>query len=136
MNTTKHVIIPLTHPCKPAWQVARLTELLLMGHSWTQVQNMMAISKPDKMTKMLLASVVVLASLSQAYSESIPKEFQGTWCGYTEMPATRPRPGEKCDYPIIIEANRRITPHEIGSVCELLGGWTEGRRFVGIFSCK
>ena len=44
---TKQVIIPRTHPCKPAWQMGRLTELLLMGHSWRQVQNMMAISKTE-----------------------------------------------------------------------------------------
>jgi hypothetical protein len=28
-------------------RVARLTELLLMGHSWRQVQNIMAITKPE-----------------------------------------------------------------------------------------
>ena len=44
---TKHVTIPRTHACKPAWQVGRLTELLLMGHSWRSVQNIMAISKPE-----------------------------------------------------------------------------------------
>jgi hypothetical protein len=41
------VCIPSKHPLKHDWRVGRLTELLLMGHSWRQVQNFMAISKPE-----------------------------------------------------------------------------------------
>jgi len=33
------VCIPRDHPCKHDWRVARLTELLLVGHSWRQVQH-------------------------------------------------------------------------------------------------
>ena len=41
------VCIPPSHPFKHDWRVARVTELLLMGHTWRQVQNFMAISKPE-----------------------------------------------------------------------------------------
>jgi hypothetical protein len=41
------VCIPSEHPLKYDWRVARVTELLLMGHTWRQVQNFMAISKPE-----------------------------------------------------------------------------------------
>jgi hypothetical protein len=43
----EEVCIPREHPSKHDWRVGRLTELLLMGHSWRQVQHFMAISKPE-----------------------------------------------------------------------------------------
>ena len=41
------VCIPRSHPCKHDWRVARLTELLLMGHSWGSVRRVLAVSKPE-----------------------------------------------------------------------------------------
>lgn len=38
---------PAVHACDHDWQVARLTELLLMGHSWRQVQSFMMLSKSE-----------------------------------------------------------------------------------------
>jgi hypothetical protein len=74
MNTPlKHVIIPRFHPFKSAWQVARLTELLLMGHSWRQVQNFMAISKPE--FDQLLDAAVDKAIAEQEAAEA---EFAGS----------------------------------------------------------
>jgi hypothetical protein len=32
---------------RPEWMVSRLTELLLMGHSWKSVRNIMLMSKPE-----------------------------------------------------------------------------------------
>jgi hypothetical protein len=41
------VCIPRSHPCKHDWRVARLTELLLMGHTWNSVRHVLAVSKPE-----------------------------------------------------------------------------------------
>jgi hypothetical protein len=32
---------------RPEWMISRLTELLLMGHSWRSVRNVMLMSKPE-----------------------------------------------------------------------------------------
>ena len=59
----ENVCIPRDHPCKHDWRVGRLTELLLMGHSWRQVQHFMAISKPE--FDQLLDDAVDLANARQ-----------------------------------------------------------------------
>jgi hypothetical protein len=33
--------------CKHDWRIARLTEPLLMGHTWKSVRNVLAVSKPE-----------------------------------------------------------------------------------------
>lgn len=43
----ENICIPRHHVFKHDWRVVRLTELLLMGHSWKSVRNIMAISKPE-----------------------------------------------------------------------------------------
>jgi hypothetical protein len=47
MTPYQNVCIPTHHPCKHDWRLARLTELLLMGHSWKTVQKVLNISKPE-----------------------------------------------------------------------------------------
>jgi hypothetical protein len=35
------ICIPPPPPCKHEWRTARLTELLLMGHTWKSVRNVL-----------------------------------------------------------------------------------------------
>jgi hypothetical protein len=53
--------------------VGRLTELLLMGHSWRQVQNFMAITKPE--FDQILDAAVDKAVAEQKEAEA---EFAGS----------------------------------------------------------
>jgi hypothetical protein len=48
MTTVRNdICIPRNHTCKHDWWIARLTELLLMGHTWKSVRNVLAVSKPE-----------------------------------------------------------------------------------------
>jgi hypothetical protein len=57
------VCIPRWHTCKHDWRVAKLTELLLTGHSWKTVRNILSVSKAE--FDQLLDDAVELARTKQ-----------------------------------------------------------------------
>ena len=70
-NEDKRPRTPSLHRCVPAhdmdWRIGWLTELLLTGHSWKSVRNIMLMTKPE--FDSLLFAAVLKAQTEQAEAE-------------------------------------------------------------------